>query len=197
MNHSLTRQAFAFHAIIIMVLHSCTPQNRDESAATQAAVTISIPDLQDVDPVVKTQLADFLAGYFAVNQALIEDSLAGAKEAALELTAATGNFEMSKLSPEQMDFYLVQSSMLKNGLKEISASNNIEQARAGLATVSEAMYSLVKAFHSNESTLYYQYCPMARDNQGANWLSATEELVNPYMGQMMLRCGRTQEKLEP
>lgn len=126
---------------------------------------------------------------------LIEDSLAGAKAAAISFTQNTKAFDVSKLSGEQMDFYYIHSSNLVTSLKNLSESNDIEKARVELATVSEAMYALVKAFHPNESPLYYQYCPMARDNKGATWLSATKELMNPYMGQMMLACGRTQETI--
>jgi len=106
------------------------------------------------------------------------------------------NFNIEKLSPEQLDFYLVHSSDLKTSLQNLSNSTDIEEARLELATVSNSMYSMVKAFHPNDSPLYYQYCPMARNNQGANWISATEEVVNPYMGQAMLACGRTQETIE-
>jgi len=184
--------------IAIPLLYSCTPKNHDdhESKAENVAATAPITAFNNVDPVVKSQLNTFLEGYFALNQALILDSLAGAKVAAVQFLETTKKFEMSTLTGEQMDFYFVQSSKLKVALQEISGGDDIEKARTGLATVSEAMYALTKAFHPNESTLYYQYCPMARSNKGANWLSVTEELVNPYMGQVMLECGRTQEKLE-
>jgi len=180
-----------------MLCSSFSPWVLHEPEEGKVAVSVAIPLYENVDPKIKSQVAGFLTGYFSLNQALINDSLDGAKVAAAELSATTVEFDKSGLSGEQMDFYLVHSSNLRVGLKDISGSDDIEKARLGLATVSEAMYALVKAFQPNESTLYYQYCPMARNNEGANWLSVTEELVNPYMGQMMLRCGRTQEKLEP
>lgn len=183
-------------AIAIVSFYSCAPKNSHDSDAKSVATDMPVPVFNNVDPAIKSQLGSFLTGYFALNQALIVDSLAGSKVAAAAFLERTKNIEMSKLTGEQMDFYFLQSSKLKASLEEISNSDDIEKARNGLATVSESMYALVKAFHPNETTLYYQYCPMARNNEGANWLSATEELVNPYMGQMMLACGRTQEKLE-
>ncbi|QIP12515.1 DUF3347 domain-containing protein [Spirosoma aureum] len=185
--------------IVISLLSSCSTRRSEAdhaSASQSAAVTVSIPLFTSADPLVKDRIHDLLRGYFNLNQALISDSLAGAKTAAADLLATTDKFDMSKLTAEQMDFYFIQSSKLKTGLQVISNSTEIEQARSGLAGVSEAMYAVVKAFRVNKSPLYYQYCPMALNNQGATWLSATEELANPYMGQMMLNCGRTQEKLE-
>ena len=44
-------------------------------------------------------------------------------------------------------------------------------------------------FGTTGETIYYQYCPMARDNKGAYWLSAVEEIKNPYFGDAMLTCG--------
>lgn len=178
-----------FVSLLIAISCSTKPQETKTSKAT-------IPVFTEVDPAVKSQVAGFLTEYFSLNQMLIEDSLAGAKVAASTFEKTASAFEVSKFSGEQMDFYYVHSSNLKTGLKNLSESTDIEKARVELATVSEAMYAMVKAFHPQDVTLYYQYCPMARDNKGANWLSATKELVNPYMGQMMLACGRTQETIE-
>jgi len=174
-----------------MVLISCSSHEQKSGSSA-----VSIPTFTTIDPSVKAQVAGLLTDYFTLNQTLIEDNLAGAKEAAISFTKTASGFDISRLSPEQLDFYLVHSSTLKSGLEEMSKSNDIEGVRVELANVSEAMYALVKGFHPHDSPLYYQYCPMARDNKGANWLSSTKELVNPYMGQMMLACGRTQETIE-
>jgi len=37
--------------------------------------------------------------------------------------------------------------------------------------------------------LWLVHCPMATDAGGADWLSATREVLNPYWGNAMLRCG--------
>jgi Cu(I)/Ag(I) efflux system membrane fusion protein len=37
---------------------------------------------------------------------------------------------------------------------------------------------------------------MAFDNKGAYWLSETEEIRNPYFGDVMLGCGETKEILK-
>lgn len=181
---------FAASLLAIVVL-SCSTKND----TTQNTIPL-IPVFPDVDASTKAQVAGFLTDYFSLNEMLIEDSLAGAKLAAATFSKTASTFNIEKLTPEQLDFYLVQSSILKSSLESLSKTSDIESARVELATISQSMYSMVKAFHPNDTPLYYQYCPMARDNKGANWLSATKELVNPYMGQMMLACGRTQETIE-
>ena len=102
---------------------------------------------------------------------------------------------MSKLVGEQMGFYHVQEAKLRQGLTGIEEGSDIEEIRIELAVISEAMYALAKAYDPTETDLYYQFCPMAKDGAGATWLSGTKEIINPYMGQRMLKCGSTRETL--
>lgn len=44
----------------------------------------------------------------------------------------------------------------------------------------------------HSGTVYLMYCPMARRGQGAHWLQTEDELLNPYFGAGMLRCGERQ-----
>ena len=148
---------------------------------------------ENVDVSVKTQINGFLTDYFALNKSLIEDNNDEAKAAAKKLSETVGKFNMSKLMGEQMDFYHVQLAKLNTGLRGIRESADIEETRMELVPVSESIFALVKAYQANTSELYYQFCPMAKNGEGANWLSSTKEIVNPYMGQRMLKCGKTQE----
>ena len=45
-------------------------------------------------------------------------------------------------------------------------------------------------------TLYQQYCPMYNNNKGGMWLSASEEIKNPYYGAKMLNCGEVQKEIQ-
>ena len=45
--------------------------------------------------------------------------------------------------------------------------------------------------------LVWAFCPMAFDNEGANWIQIGEEINNPYFGKAMLRCGEVVEALKP
>jgi Cu(I)/Ag(I) efflux system membrane fusion protein len=37
---------------------------------------------------------------------------------------------------------------------------------------------------------------MANNDKGATWVSAQEEIINPYFGDMMLRCGNVEYTIE-
>jgi hypothetical protein len=194
--------AFVLSLTLIVVFSSCTGKKKEndeaaghemKNATMQDTSTADIKVFDVVDPSVKIQFKKFLVDYFALNQALFEDSMDGAKVAAKNLAETVGKFDMSKLAGEQMIFYHAQEAKLNQGLKGISESADIEEIREELSPVSQSIYSLTKAFRPNDSELYYQFCPMAKNGDGANWLSATKEIENPYMGQRMSKCGRTQE----
>lgn len=166
-----------------------------DHANAEVSTPVEVKAFENVDASIKTQINGFLADYFALNQSLIEDNQDGTKAAAKKLSETVNKFDMSKLMGEQMDFYHAQQAKLNQALKGIAESADIEETRLELAPISEAMYSLVKAYQPNESEIYYQFCPMAKNGDGASWLSSTKEIVNPYMGQRMLKCGTTKEVL--
>ncbi len=49
----------------------------------------------------------------------------------------------------------------------------------------------------DDLTLYLQHCPMAFDNKGGDWLLDQDEILNPYYGAAMLRCGETLRTIAP
>ena len=42
---------------------------------------------------------------------------------------------------------------------------------------------------------YVVHCPMAAGGKGADWLSSTATVVNPYFGDEMLNCGDVTDTL--
>ena len=89
--------------------------------------------------------------------------------------------------------YEVQQIM--TDVAHISSKNEIAHQREHFKTLSNKLYSMVKNSGANQQTLYWQYCPMAFDNQGAYWLSANSEIRNPYFGDQMMKCGSTKETI--
>ncbi len=79
--------------------------------------------------------------------------------------------------------------------QKISESSDIEEQRTAFVTLTAEVESLLKDEIAS-GTIYKQYCPMAFDNTGASWLSRSSDIVNPYFGDKMLRCGRIEAKIE-
>ncbi len=71
--------------------------------------------------------------------------------------------------------------------------------------ISELMYpSFLKTVNYEGPKLFLQNCPMAfNDTESANWISNSEEIVNPYLGKNhpkykggMLHCGEIKDTIK-
>jgi hypothetical protein len=62
--------------------------------------------------------------------------------------------------------------------------------------LSKQLYTIFKEIDLKGKIIYWDYCPMALEGKGANWLSLNEKILNPYMGQMMPSCGSIKEILK-
>lgn len=129
------------------------------------------PMQADIDPLMNS--------YLAIKNALVEDDAKAAEEA----------------SKKMMDMQGVNGAM-KSSLKEIAGSENLKQQRNSFSELSNHIYKMAKGGEMKGMALYWKHCPMARNNEGANWLSINKEISNPYMGQKMLKCGSVQETLK-
>ena len=99
---------------------------------------------------------------------------------------------MTKLSAEEHTVWMKVSKNLQFNAQHIQENKNPEHQREHFIALSSNMYELIKVLKPAE-TVYYQYCPMANDGKGANWLSSQSVIKNPYYGSSMLSCGKTVE----
>ena len=126
--------------------------------------------------VVNEELKTTLTAYFQLKDALVNDDAAKAKEAATALADATGSY----------------GAQLNEYVLAIGETDDIEAQREAFEALSVALYDLAKEGGVG-MTVYKQYCPMAFDDKGEFWLSSEKEVLNPYFGASMLRCGSVEE----
>ncbi|HET8860649.1 DUF3347 domain-containing protein [Marivirga sp.] len=126
------------------------------------------------------QLKSILSSYFSVKDALVKTDAMEAKSALAKLL-------------ESLDAGMEQ---MKSLTKQMHEKENVEEIRSDFDDLSQQIYVLAKEnANSRDQKIYKQYCPMAFNNEGAFWLSAQEEIRNPYFGDKMLKCGKVQEEL--
>ena len=85
---------------------------------------------------------------------------------------------------------------IKKDAGHIAGASAVSQQRDHFNSLSNNILAVVEATKANEGNLFVQFCPMAFDGKGANWLSVTEEIRNPYFGDKMLKCGKTIETIK-
>lgn len=74
-------------------------------------------------------------------------------------------------------------------LDAIHHNDNLENQRAHFVILNKNLIALVSNLDHTEKNLYVLNCPMANNDNGADWLSTSTEVFNPYYGDKMLKCG--------
>lgn len=142
----------------------------------------------------KNPLSEVFNTYFAIKNALVKTDGITASAKATKLLSAINEVNMKSL---KMDVHMAWMKVLEN-LKEdtehIADTKDVSHQRDHFTTLSKNLYEVMK-ISKQETPTYYQFCPMANEGKGANWLSKEETIKNPYFGSQMLSCGKTVETL--
>jgi hypothetical protein len=72
----------------------------------------------------------------------------------------------------------------------------LEGKRKSFQMISDQLYDLVRTVRYDRSVIYHDYCPMAFNDQGANWLSNTRDIRNPYIPKKMINCGEVKDSID-
>jgi Cu(I)/Ag(I) efflux system membrane fusion protein len=118
------------------------------------------------------------------------------KEEAKGTTEVLAKVDMMLLTGAAHNDWMNYLTPLQTSLKEMQASTDIEAQRKAFSNLSDNLYKSIKAFGLGGQYAFYDYCPMAFNNEGAHWISDQNEIKNPYFGDKMLNCGYVKEKLK-
>jgi len=159
------------------------PQNTSVAATAKPTTKATVQKPVLKKRVVKAQKpatpAALLAQYLALKNALVNDNEAKALQIGLQVVA-----------PAQAP------KSLQSSVPPLQQAQDIEALRQAFIDFSNQLIAYVKAQPQDfKGVLYVQECPMANNDQGAMWLSAEEEIFNPYFGASMLTCGGVIEVL--
>lgn len=178
---------------IISILFVACNNNESNKQVSDSTTTMGTTDQET--SVNKMPASEILTNYLKVKNALTNDNDSEAAEAASELVKAFESMDKAALTAEQTKVYNdVEADAREHAEHIASNAGNIVHQREHFETLSQEVYELVKATGAGQK-LYYTNCPMYNDNKGANWLSETKDIENPYLGQAMLTCGSVKEEL--
>ncbi|MBS3921987.1 MAG: DUF3347 domain-containing protein [Nitrosarchaeum sp.] len=141
------------------------------------------------------QLKAVFDNYFTLKDALVKSDGSLASTHAKELLNVLNLVEMNKLSAEAHTVWMKILNDLKEDAEHINETKEISHQRDHFMSLSKNMYELIKVAKTAEP-VYYQFCPMANNGKGANWLSKEIGVKNPYYGSQMLTCGKTVETIK-
>ena len=143
----------------------------------------------------KEQLQKAYDGYIGLKDALVKTDANAAKTSAENLQKELTLVDMKLLTNEEAHKQWMQLiPALKSSNMEIAKTTDVDTQRKYFKVLSEHFIVAVQSFGINE-VAYKQYCPMADSDKGACWLSKEKQVLNPYFGDMMLKCGEVKETI--
>lgn len=144
----------------------------------------------------KKTLQPLYADYLKLKDNLVADNFKNAKKAAISMQSNLTKVDMNLFTGDSHSAWMKYSNSLKNNLQHASHFSNIEELREAFRHLSNIMLEMTASFKPFSKTLYVQHCPMANNDKGADWLSSEKEIMNPYFGESMLKCGEVTDEIK-
>jgi hypothetical protein len=196
-------------AASLLVLTNCSGKKEHghdhdhDHAATETATTAdstTTPEAGkpqfEVDKTFQQQLAAVFNSYISLKEAFVSSDDDKVRTEATSVQNQLSKADMKLLSGAAHNDWMHYLEGLESSLKEIQTNKDIEVQRKAFSKLSDNLYKSIKAFGLDGTTAYYEFCPMAFNDEGAYWLSDQEKIRNPYFGDQMLTCGVVKEKLQ-
>jgi len=144
---------------------------------------------------VKKAISTIILPYLEMKEALVNDDFDKAKKSGVQLLASTNNVDIGLFEEKSLETFKTLQSDIKLELQHIEHYTKLDEVRNAFVNLSNTMISMANTFKPNE-TLFVLHCPMANSNKGADWLSSSKEIKNPYYGKAMLTCGEIKDTIK-
>lgn len=154
-----------------------------------------IERFEDVSDSFHTSLTDVLEAYLSGKDALLESDLDVARAEFESFSSKLESIGEHGLSGDGHMAWMESYSEMSEHASFITSADDIDEAHSAFRQLSEELINAVQQF-GVDVVVYHQYCPMAVDSDGANWLSKNENVQNPYTPETMLGCGEVIERIE-
>ena len=172
--------------------HSETQMNLTENKSESTTTDEMGMSKTNLETIQTDYLKIVLDNYFEVKNALVKSDQNLTSNKATKLVEAIKNVNMKEL---EMNVHMVWMNIMKDLLADANKmvlGKNLDAQRTTFTSLSINMYSLAKVA-KYETPVFYQFCPMANNEKGANWLSTESIINNPFFGTAMPLCGETIE----
>ncbi|TCP24305.1 Cu(I)/Ag(I) efflux system membrane fusion protein [Tenacibaculum skagerrakense] len=155
----------------------------------------STADVFEVSSMFKDQLQKVYNNYIVLKDNLITSNSATAKLDAEKLKKSLEDIDMKLLTDAKAhEKWMILYKTLKSKSTLIAKTSDIKEQRREFKPLSNHLIAAVESFGITETT-YKLYCPMADSDKGGFWLSKEAKVLNPYFGDMMLKCGEIKETI--
>lgn len=182
-------------------------KKKDTNSAEQKSIESEKVETKRHSASFNESVSSALKNYFDMKSSFVDADTAKAKAATLEFITALKQIKTDELNNESEAI----SQSVKMQIEDIATNagalqkeTDLKEMRQDFRMISENLYPFLKTIKYEGPTLYWQNCPMAfGENNEANWISNTREIINPYLGKnhpefksSMLHCGEIKDTIK-
>jgi membrane fusion protein, copper/silver efflux system len=166
-------------------------ETKEQNAPASPSQSQKAPITQEIVPVFKSMLG----AYERIHDSLAKDELEGVAGQAVALRGSIR--QLISMSPELMkdEGYRNALTKLRRSAESFDA-RNLEDARAQFGFFSAELINLLKLYPGlSDQPLYAITCPVWKESP-AQWLQATSQIENPFLGKAKSDCGQVNGPLQ-
>ena len=154
------------------------------------------PPSTAIEPKGTASVNELLTAYLQIKNALASDNATEAATGGNAFVIAIDKMDKSAMTADQQKSFNDMADDAKEMAEHINkSSDKIAHQREHFEMLSDDVYEIVKTFKPSQ-ILYKDFCPMYNNGKGANWVSETKEIKNPYLGKKMPTCGEVKEEIK-
>lgn len=146
--------------------------------------------------------------YLGIKDAFVDADTARAKQQTVQFISLLDSIHLDELKADTS--VILESAKgsvndIRMNAESLLKQTDITEMRQDFRMITEMMYpGFFKVINYEGPKLYLQHCPMAfGEDKGADWISNSEEVVNPYLGKnhpefkgSMLHCGEVKDTIK-
>ena len=179
-----------------------TDKGVSENSSDTSAKSLTVKKHSDV---FNKNIDNTIKSYLVMKDAFVEGDTGSIKSASFAFITRLDSLNLSDLQNDDAKILPAanqQVSEMKTNAAPILQETDLTKMRRDFQNVSENLYPFLRTIGYEGEKLYWQNCPMAFGDDGANWISNTSEIVNPYLGKhhpefksAMLHCGENMDSI--
>ena len=180
-------------ATLFMLTSCMNSEKRNDAADKNIASETGVSILDNIDGTTNAQTDLILTTYLYIKDALVTEDSRTAVNASEELIKQLKdfNFESYAENDQQELEKIIEDATVH---AQYISKNTIVVQREHFDMLSKNMIDLI-ALTGTRKKLYQAYCSMYNNDKGAQWLSESKEIQNPYYGSDMMTCGEVVKEI--
>lgn len=178
-------------------LFSCNSSEKEVGTASAEVPEVKAASYSEV---FDASFEDVLNRYYALRDALVAGDTVAANQATGSLIQAVDDLKIEELKGMDTSNIIIPTAQTYTGginseSRGLLGETDIENKRKAFQMISGNLFDLTRTVRYGKEKVYLLHCPMAFNDAGADWLSNTTEIKNPYFGSKMLTCGAVKDSV--